>query len=343
MADVLRTLERATWRLMALENVVGVGRGHKTAGGRETDQECIVVLVKKKMPLHSLSAQMIIPRAVQGVQTDVVEVGELRFLGERTGRMRPACPGVSVGHSKVTAGTLGAVVWDRRTREPFILSNNHVLACATSGRDGRAKRGDPIVQPGAVDGGTVERDQIAVLEKFVPLRMLARLPSCLASNAAERAMNSWLRMTGMPARVEIVARPFFALANEVDVALARPLDPGLVDPRVLELGRVRGVAEPAIGMVVKKSGRTTGVTEGRVTVVDATVTVVYTGNVTAAFRGQFLTGPMAEGGDSGSLLVDEDMRAVGLLFAGSDQSTVYNRMTRVLDALDVDVNEPARA
>ncbi|MEW6230146.1 MAG: hypothetical protein AB1700_19020, partial [Bacillota bacterium] len=62
---------------------------------------------------------------------------------------------------------------------------------------------------------------------------------------------------------------------------------------------------------------------------------------TATFRDQFLTGPMADGGDSGSLLVDGEMRAVGLLFAGSDKSTIYNRITNVLEALDVDLERTA--
>ncbi len=375
MTEISHVLEDVTWRLMSLPNVVGVGRGYKTAGDVRTSTECIMVLVKNKYPRGVLYAQAIIPGEVRGIPTDVVEVGEIRFLvggpgevgetgagmgtgmgtgagtgsetgaglGDRSGRqrrMRPAQPGASIGHYQTTAGTFGAVVWDRRTGEPYILSCNHVLANATSGHDGRAKVGDPVVQPGAADGGTVERDQIAVLERFVPIRMSGRVPPCLASRAAERAFNSWLRVTGARAEVEIVPKLFLTSANIVDVALARPLNLYLVDTKILELGEVQGVARPELGMQVGKSGRTTRVTRGEITSIDTTVSVVYSGNVTATFRDQILTGPMAEGGDSGSLLVDEDVRAVGLLFAGSDKSTIYNKITNVTEALGVTFERP---
>ncbi len=347
MARISHVLEDAAARLLDLDNVVGVGRGYKCSGGLKTAQECVVVLVKKKLPEDALSTQALVPPALRGVPTDVVEVGELRFLADdvnRKGRVRPAQPGVSIGHGKITAGTFGAVVWDRRTGEPFILSCNHVLANATSGRDGRARRGDPILQPGAVDGGTPERDRIAALERFAPIEMSGKVPACLVSRSVERAMGGWLRLTGTAATVEVVTRPLPSLrrANSVDAALAKPANARAIDPEVLGLGRVSGVTEPSLGMEVRKSGRTTGVTEGEITVVDAVVRVVYAGNITATFRGQIVTTAMADGGDSGSLLVDRSARAVGLLFAGSDKSTLYNEISEVLEALDVSL-EPVAA
>jgi hypothetical protein len=66
--------------------------------------------------------------------------------------------------------------------------------------------------------------------------------------------------------------------------------------------------------------------------------VSYGTNRTAQFDGQIITGPMSQGGDSGSLLVADDLRAaVGLLFAGSSQSTIHNPIQAVLDALEVDL------
>ena len=276
----------------------------------------------------------------RGVPTDVVEVGEFRFLNQRWSQMRPAQPGVSIGHYKITAGTFGAVVWDIETGEPFILSNNHVLACGTSGRDGKAGLGDPIVQPGAADGGTADKNQIAVLERFIPIEMGGRVPACLATRSVELAMNRWLRVSGSPVQVEVITRPLARPCNLIDAALARPLDPRLIDPYILELGKVRGVCDAGLGLRVRKSGRTTGVTEGEIQVIDATVTVVYSGDTTATFTEQILTDNMAEGGDSGALLVDKNMNAVGLLFAGSDKSTIYNKMTTVVDRLGVSLKEP---
>lgn len=335
MDEIYDVLKDSTRKFMSMENVVGVGRGFKTTSGIRTSSECIVVMVKKKLRRLQLRSEDIVPAEVQGVPTDVLEVGELRFLNERWSQMRPAQPGVSCGHYKTTAGTFGAVVWDVKTGEPFILSNNHVLANATSGRDGRAGIGDPILQPGAADGGTVDKDKIAVLAKFVPIEMTGRVPPCLASRSVESAINRWLRMSRSPVRVEVVAKSLENPENLVDAALARPLNPRLIDRKILGLGEVRGSHDAELGLAVRKSGRTTGVTDGEIQVVDATVSIVYSNDLTATFRDQILTNRMAEGGDSGSLLLDENMNAVGLLFAGSNKSTIYNKITTVLGMLDV--------
>jgi hypothetical protein len=50
--------------------------------------------------------------------------------------------GISIGHFRVTAGTLGCLVQDRDGNR-FILSNNHVLA-----DENKAEVGDVILQAG---------------------------------------------------------------------------------------------------------------------------------------------------------------------------------------------------
>ncbi|MEK6575434.1 MAG: hypothetical protein AABZ58_14085, partial [Chloroflexota bacterium] len=103
----------------------------------------------------------------------------------------------------------------------------------------------------------------------------------------------------------------------------------------LEIGVVNGTAPASLLMPVRKSGRSTGLTTGEITVLDAAVNVGYGGGRTARFEGQIITGPMSRPGDSGSLLVAGDsLRAVGLLFAGSDQVTIYNPIQAVLDCLE---------
>ena len=81
-------------------------------------------------------------------------------------RFRPNIPaGVSIGHYAVTAGTLGAVVFDNNTGEPLILSNNHVLANSNQGAIG-----DAILQPGTTDHGLRPDDVVAKLHRFEMLR-----------------------------------------------------------------------------------------------------------------------------------------------------------------------------
>lgn len=136
--------------LLRYPNVVGVGVGVKFKDGVPTGSKALVVFVKKKLPKEELPRFARLPARVGGVETDVVETGRIRLLG-RLEKERPARPGVSIGHYKITAGTLGAVVKDRVTGEELILSNNHILANGTNGRDGRAAVGDPILQPGGCE------------------------------------------------------------------------------------------------------------------------------------------------------------------------------------------------
>ena len=188
MNSVIRALKNCGSKLMHFPNVVGVGYGHKHVGGRSTGKESLVVLVEKKVPAEELSSDQIIPRSMNQCLIDVVEVGEIVALG-RTDRQRPARPGLSIGHFRVTAGTFGAVVYDAKTGEPLILSNNHVLANSSNGRDGRAKIGDAILQPGRYDGGT-DDDVIARLHRFVPIELEVSEPDCRncrrCSEAAEQ-------------------------------------------------------------------------------------------------------------------------------------------------------------
>ena len=89
-------------------------------------------------------------------------------------------------------------------------------------------------------------------------------------------------------------------------------------------------------MRVVKSGRTTGITEAQIVQIDVTVNVKY-GDLVARFANQIMTTPFSQQGDSGSLVLDFERRAVGLLFSGSPQITVLNPIDAVLSALDAEL------
>lgn len=319
-------------QLLSLQNVVGVGIGQKERQGKKTGELAVTVLVTRKIPMGQLMATESVPRKVGGVVTDVIEVGEISLLSVRTTRLRPAPPGVSIGHYKISAGTFGAVVRDRRTSAPFILSNNHVLANITDGQDGRARAGDLVLQPGRYDGGT-EADAIGVLERFVPLWRENMESLCPVARRIQQVANAMVRGLNPAYEVRLLKR--VQAENLVDAAVARPLADYDISSDILELGAVDGIREPSIGLRVRKSGRTSGVTTGEIRVVDATIRVLMGDLGTALFTDQIVTTPMAQPGDSGSLVLSEDRRAVGLLSAGSDSASLCGRMTTVLKLLDV--------
>jgi hypothetical protein len=105
---------------------------------------------------------------------------------------------------------------------------------------------------------------------------------------------------------------------------------------VIGIGKILGVVSPQLGMEVEKSGRTTGLTTGQIRAVNVTLNVSYGSGRTLRFDNQILTTNMSAGGDSGSLVVDKTNKAVGLLFAGSDQGTLLNPIQKVLDLLNVE-------
>jgi hypothetical protein len=109
-----------------------------------------------------------------------------------------------------------------------------------------------------------------------------------------------------------------------------------VKPDILGIGRPIGVRQADLGTEVKKSGRTTGYTEGRIVQIDVTSQVAY-GPALATFHGQWMASSMSAAGDSGSAVLDMENYIVGLLFAGSDGATLINPINLVLQALDVEI------
>jgi len=321
-------LKQVSRELLARRNVVATGVGYKVTGGKRTQSPCIVCSVTRKMPSAALAAADLVPRTIGGATTDVVETGPIRALQDPTGRFRPAPGGVSIGHRDITAGTLGCLV--RKGGDTFILSNNHVLANSND-----AAIGDPILQPGPVDGGTTARDHIANLEAFVPISFVLPEPpsECGFATAVIAALNAGCRMIGSRTCYRIVS--IQQTANLVDAAIARPLAAGDVRDEILGIGPIQGTVQGTLGMRVKKSGRTTGLTTGEILQVDVTVNVQYGAGRIAQFTDQLMAGAMSQGGDSGSAVLDEQNRLAGLLFAGSDTTTIINRIEHVFATLGV--------
>src|SRR5439155_17893891 len=136
---------------------------------------------------NELSRKSLLPKDIGGLPVDVEETGVFRrFASKRKAtsaspdkaampnpktKMQPAQPGCSIGFRDpndqfVMAGTFGAVVKDSAGQ--YILSNNHVLA-----DESQLQPGAPIFQPGLLDGGDPNTDQIAALTRFIKLQALA--------------------------------------------------------------------------------------------------------------------------------------------------------------------------
>lgn len=250
----------------------------------------------------------------EDMPVNVIVTGELDADSHRF-RIRPAPGGVSAGHHRITAGTLGSLARGRRAprnRRILVLSNNHVLAASNAGRFG-----DPILQPGRADGGRNPRDRIAILERYVPIRFGG------PANYVDAATGwAWPRLV----RREMIYRSSGGL----------------------RLFRISSQVRPCRrNMLVGKTGRTTQLRVGRVTDCAATVRVNYGGGRVALFRRQIIIRgvgnrtPFSAPGDSGSVVWSWDRRRnpVGLLFAGnsSNNITIANHMSHVVRFLDINL------
>lgn len=329
MTTARDVLTNAREQLLGKANVVATGVGYKITAGEKTPTLSVVCSVSEKMAAGRLAAQDVIPGTLDGVPTDVVATGRIRAFQARTDRWRPAPGGVSIGHHEITAGTLGCLV--KKGGKIYILSNNHVLANSND-----AIVGDIILQPGPYDGGRFPDDHIANLSDFVPISFQGEggggSSGCSIANNVADMMNSIARVLGSNARLQAVTTQ--VSDNLVDAAIAEPLSNANVRDEILEIGTVQGTESGVLDMAIRKSGRTTALTSGIIQQVDVTVNVQY-GNQVARFTDQLLAGPMSQGGDSGSAVLDENNNLVGLLFAGSDNTTIINRIEHVFTALGV--------
>mgnify|MGYP000527655987 CR=1 FL=1 len=151
--------------MLRRRNVIGVGVGFRHKHGHiRFDELCVCVNVTVKEPGYLLNNVHIIPKRLEEAYTDVNEVGIIVPFNLLTGRYRPAMGGVSIGHFDCKcAGTLGGLITIRS--KEYVVSRNHVIAL-----ENRASIGDPVVQPGALDGGAHPWDTLGYLEGFVDIQ-----------------------------------------------------------------------------------------------------------------------------------------------------------------------------
>ena len=205
-------------------NITSVGVGYKIVDGKPTDELALQFTVSTKFEPQTLVVEPTRPipetLTVNGIRfsTDIVE---RRFAPEPTAvdappktdrkrRLDVIVPGVSIGHERVSAGTLGCLVREDATGETRMLSNWHVFQGASG------VLGDRIVQPGRFDDNRV------------------------GENGCGRLVRSFLGLAGDCAIASLEGRGAEETILELDVPVRRLGDPELGD-RVVKSGRTTGV------------------------------------------------------------------------------------------------------
>ena len=230
-----------------------------------------------------------------------------------------------------SSGTLGA--WLTGGGNHYALSNNHIYALENTAQ---LNATDHIVQPGPGDNdpvcsdGSLENpsDSIGKLAAFVDIEFdVVNEDGTLNENPTDNKVDAAI-----------------ALHTNRAIDTGTPVD-GYGTPKSAVL-----VCDPdplcgnLMGLSIQKYGRTTGLTKGTITGINATINVGYDSGI-AQFVGQIEVtgnkGGFFKGGDSGSLLViddagnADDLKPVGLMFAGprSGKMGFANQIKDVLDLL----------
>jgi hypothetical protein len=229
---------------------------------------------------------------------------------------RPVPIGVYTGADGFGGGTYGARLRDAQGNL-FMLSNNHVFA-----GNNMAPIGAKAIQPYRQAKNWSPTDSVGTLFDFEPLAFFEGNSNGPLLNPASLPVNV--------IDAAVVATTSATAGN------ATPCD-GYGIPKSLAMSPRHGP--------VQKYGRTTGLTKGNVTAINATVDVVFgvlpNGNwKVARFVNQIVIKRpgFCDGGDSGALVVNKDGNPMGLLFAGRNAYCIANPILPILSRFGMTVD-----
>lgn len=78
LPQILKVKEKFEKDLLRLPNVAGVGIGYKIAKGIHAGIPSLKIYVSKKISCRRLSKNQIIPALLDGIPTDVEEIGSIK-------------------------------------------------------------------------------------------------------------------------------------------------------------------------------------------------------------------------------------------------------------------------
>ncbi len=312
---IKKAAKRLKERRELAEDDIAIGIG--LAKASRSSEHRITAFVQSRQHLKSALLEKIRSRAAGEV--DIVYTGPIRARQWYDQASNPLRIGCSVAHQASATGTIGCFVKDNKTSETCILSNNHVLANVNL-----ARVGEPVLQPGPIDGGSIGGNTVARLVRLVDIKL-----GGVAANEVDCAIAT-LAANGP----QFDAR---AICDNTGASFGNPL---ATHP---------AQAEP--GMPVEKIGRTTGHTTGYVRDVNVCNLIVeMSPGSTAKFDGQIAFHSdiqdqrFSANGDSGALIISDMHDPIALLFAGSDEGgenglgiTYGNPIDRVLASLNVSI------
>lgn len=307
IAELVAIKERVEAEYLARPGVTGIDVGYKVVGGVQTDEVAIRVHVEKKKA--SVPKAQLVPATIDGAVTDVLErTYELQVVREPLDFSAQA----DTTHYATLQG--GISIGPSRAIGGFVFAGTL----------------------GAIVTDNVSGKKAAVTNFHV---------ACVDSGWAvgDRQVQPSRVDTGTVPGDEFGAILRAVLSSHVDGAVIS-IDAGKTTAgTIVDIGTVNGTKPATLGMVVRKRGRTTGLTHGSVDGLSLTVNVdygdglgVHTLTNQVSIATDTAQNPLfSDHGDSGSVIVDSTGAVVALLFAGSGTNTVGNPIASVLSELNI--------
>jgi hypothetical protein len=304
-------------------NVVAYGIGDKVTKKKSTDRLAAIAFVEKKVAAGKLSRRDRIPKTLlvgrKRIPTDVQRLRRVEATGDPTANREDSRNKMEMGHSisslpHDTDGAASTGTSGAVVTDPHQPGSQFMLSAGHV----LLATGNDIIQRGKLDGG----------QNYVP-------PPPPGSTGPPNPLDRVGNVTKMVAGVD------------AGIAECMPMSPTIVG-----LGAPTGRTRPKRNLPVQKSGRTTGVTSGRITATD----VVFSGGTLApAYAGfpQVISGSpttpvpadakmgtlfIVDGaflmpGDSGSLIVAGDLPALIDYFTRLVERTGTKHSKADIDAL----------
>ena len=333
-------LDRATAQFKKFKGVVSVGFGQKHSGGKYKEDISIVVVVEEKKNLDDIPAKERIPKTFEGFVVDVVTPVRVHpGVCDNNNSYDTIQGGIQISprfNEGVYKGTLGCIVRKKNDSDReniHLLSNKHVLQA------GGGTAGEYIYHP-----------YPPTPEGYVSLGPSTSLGAIAATSFYQdvsytppgAAAASDFFIDCGTAIINIDSKCFGSTCTK-DVIETSETIIDLQLNSVNTLSSVRSIIRDfsIIGQKVYKVGRTTGKTAGIVRRVDISGTMpsdfddvtsptIPTTNIIEIDFDTSVPGGLncngnarfGEHGDSGSLVVDDQNRAVGLLYGVPPDSVV---------------------
>ncbi len=288
-------------------NVTSVEVGLKRKLGELTDVICFRVIVTKKVNTTDLKKEELIPAEIRGIPTDVLEDQLLVNCSDESG-YDLLTGGIQID-AGIGSGTLGCFVTvdaePAASKKIYLLTNHHVIIGATG------VVGTRVGQPSAPSSC-----------KCCMCNDIGVVFSGQVGGANNTAVSTGAVAAGQPT------------TNAVDAAIAKLLGQDATDGKTVyfsnSIEQIGPVFGSSLGLAlhdrVRKRGRTTGLTYGSVEAIGSTSSVlidkknpslgsiVYT-NATIRIVPLAENALMANEGDSGSVVVNNQNQVVALIFS----------------------------